>query len=109
VTHPVIKAFEDGLLTPIENVVGQTNFGMRQWSDSYRQFAKLGGQSLQLHKDKLGRQDHTVSWEFRNWIWIREKWTVLVSKRGVEFSISPDTPVEEAWSLWREYLRALGL
>lgn len=56
------------------------------------------------------KTDDEIAWlVFRNWIWIREKWTVLVSKRGVEFSISPDTPVEEAWSLWREYLRALGL
>lgn len=107
--HPVIKAFDDGLWTPIENVVGQTNGGMRRWVDSYRQFAKLGGQSLQLHKDKLGTQDCTFTSEFRNWVWARDKWVVLVSKRGVEFNVHPDTSIKEAWELWRTYLRTIGL
>lgn len=107
--HPIIQAFENGLWTPIENVVGQTNEGMRRWADSYRWFARLGGQSVQLHKDKLGRQDLTVSFEFRNWVWARDGWVVMVSKRGVEFDVHPDTSPKEAWELWRTYLRAIGL
>lgn len=109
VPHPVIQAFEDGLLVPIENIVWQTCEEGHRWVKSYMRFAELGGQSLQLHKEKLGRQDCTITWEFRNWIWVREKWTVLVSKRGVEFDIAPNTPTEEAWNLWHEYQRALGL
>jgi hypothetical protein len=73
-------------------------------------FAQLGGQSLELHKQRLGRQ--TCVWtgsEYRNWVWERPRWTVMVSKRGVEFNVPPDSLVSAAWALWREYLKVMGL
>lgn len=108
--HPSIVRLQTGQRTPIENIVCQTSAGSKRWVEAYRKFARAGGQSVQLHKDKLGRQTSTFnSSEFRNWVWEQPQWTVCVSRRGVEFDVPYTMKPREAWQLWRSYLRMLGL
>ena len=107
--HATLYELEIGIRVPIENIVCQTSGGSKRWVEAYRRFAKAGGQSVALHKQKLGRQDCVFTGEFRNWAWGRDRWTVLVSKRGVELSIPRETSMQMAWKLWRDYLQTLGL
>ena len=108
--HPAVARLQSGSRIPIENIVCQTHAGVHRWAKSYMKFAQLGGQSLELHKQRLGRQDCTwTGSEYRHWVWEAPRWTVTVSKRGVEFNVPPDVSIRTAWELWREYLKKVGL
>ena len=101
---------QSGMRVPIENIVCQSAGGAKRWSQAYMRFAQRGGQSLELHKEKLGKQTCVFTGsEYRHWVWERPRWTVLVSKRGVELNVNPELLIEDAWELWRDYLRKLGL
>jgi hypothetical protein len=107
--HAAIVRLASGGRVPIEGVLAQNSGGLKRWADAYKRFAIKGGQSLELHKQRLGRQTCVFTGsEYRNWVWERPRYTVCVSKRGVEFNVPPDSLVGYAWELWREYLRALG-
>ena len=107
--NPAIARLQSGSRIPIENIVCQSATGITRWRNAYMRFASKGGQSKQLHFDKLGKQTCIFKGEYRNWVWERPRWTVSVSKRGVEFNVPPDCLVRDAWALWQEYLGMLGL
>jgi hypothetical protein len=107
--NPAIARLQSGSRIPIENIVCQSATGCTRWRNAYMRFAHKGGQSKQLHFDKLGKQTCIYKGEYRNWVWERPLWTVCVSKRGVEFDVPADSLVSAAWALWRDYLNALGL
>jgi hypothetical protein len=107
--HPAILKLMGERVT-IEEIVCRSSAGMKRWVKSYREFARLGGQSKKLHLEKLGRQTCTFTGsEYRNWVWEFPSFTVLVSKRGVEFDVPRRTKVKAAWDFWRQYQKLLGL
>ena len=108
--HPAHVQLLNGERVPIENIVCQTPGGRKRWVESYMRFARSGGQSLDLHKEKLGKQAFTFRGsEYRNWVWEGKDWVVCVSKRGVELNVCPKMSMQNAWKTWREYLQTLGL
>jgi hypothetical protein len=88
--------------TPIENVVGHTEF----WEKAYRpEVTKFERPLVKFHIRKLGRQSTTFTNDHRLWVWIRPTWTVFVGNaKGVCFEVPSGTKPKQAWAAWREYL-----
>jgi hypothetical protein len=97
--------------TPIINILGDEYAGW--WAHEYlATFAKVPRQALiELHKDRLGRQSHTATGEYRYYVWDRlaeDGWRVYVSQfKGVGFEVLPAATPDQARAAWQNYKRRL--
>lgn len=98
---------------PIEQIIFNEGDADR-WVDAYMRYALKAGDTFQIklkrHVERFGRQTRVMQGsEHRLWIWERPHYTITLSKRGTEISVSQYYGLAKAWETWREYLRDYGL
>jgi len=60
-------------------------------------------------KSRLGKQDHTIQFRHRNWVWHRPQWTAFVDTRGLALCVPRGGSPETAWEAWQDFIRVITL
>ena len=61
--------------------------------------------SIRFFKAVLGRQDTTITFRYRNWVWHRpnEGWTLYVDRRGMALQVPLMATPEQAWEAFQKF------
>jgi hypothetical protein len=97
------------VLVPIEEIVSQSESGLKRWQLSRKKlFLQLAG-TVALHREKLGTSRCVEKGTGRSWTWSQRDWSVKIGKKILEFKVRSDFTPREAWDAWRSYLKLLGV
>jgi hypothetical protein len=100
-----------GYTTPLENILPPHLESIRL--EQYLRLCKLNRPPVKFHKENLGKQKccwQGIGSEFRYWVWEGDLWLCFVSnKQGICFEVKSDVTIEQAWSVWLDYLELMGV
>jgi hypothetical protein len=105
-----MRWFVSDNMTPIINVIQSSHQALdRYYSDLTTDIkAKIENpptlKTVELHKQKLGKQTTTWVGFGRFYVWIYPNWRIFVKNgHGVSFEVKDDLTPEEAMVAWNEY------